>query len=225
MPAKVSESWRQYLSWLSESVPNACDALAPPASEADLAKLEEALGASLPASVREFWSLCGGQLEMDGPSLAAGFVFLSPADALREWQNWAQLRTSEGASGLESLSMHCTSSPANAIQEEYTVAGWLPLWKERLEGNYVGVDLAPGPEGSSGQVIHFGRDEDEKSVLFWDFAHLLSWLAEEAKAESLAVEEDEDDEDIQHVVHERGRVVGVLRKLAAAGDIPTGRKP
>ena len=25
---------------------------------------------------------------MDGPGLAAGFVFLSPTDALREWKSW-----------------------------------------------------------------------------------------------------------------------------------------
>lgn len=225
MVATIGASWKRYLAWLKKNASSAAEGLEPAAKKADLAALEKALGAPLPDSVREFWELCGGQTDADGAAVAAGFAVLSPADALREWKSWDELREKQGESKLEKLSMNCTSSPTDAIQDEYSVAGWLPLWKERLEGNYLGVDLSPGPEGHVGQVINFGRDEDEKTVLFWDFADLVDWLADEAKAGNLAVEEDEDDEDVQHVTHAFGRVVGVLQKLAEAGEIPVGRKP
>lgn len=80
--------------------------------------------------------------------------------------------------------MHGMSSfPAGWVRQRYSHPGWLPLLTDRC-GNYIGVDLDPPPPlpsepstsasgaalsrayGQPGQVIAFGREIDEKVVLF-----------------------------------------------------------
>lgn len=75
-----------------------------------------------------------------------------------------------------------SSFPEGWVRRRYSHPGWLPLLTDRC-GNYIGVDLDPPPplpsssKGSSssrsgraygqpGQVIAFGREIDEKVVLF-----------------------------------------------------------
>ena len=64
--------------------------------------------------------------------------------------------------------------PPGWVRSKYSHPGWLPLLSDRA-GNYVGVDLDPPPPGAGaegegygqpGQVIAFGREIDEKVVLF-----------------------------------------------------------
>jgi len=68
------------------------------------------------------------------------------------------------------------SFPPGWVRRKYTHPGWLPLLTDRC-GNYIGVDLdPPSPTqsanqgqksyGQAGQVIAFGREIDEKVVLF-----------------------------------------------------------
>lgn len=56
------------------------------------------------------------------------------------------------------------SIPPNHIVEVFAHPMWIPLVTDGV-GNCIGVDLAPGPEGKSGQVILFGRDFDDKYVV------------------------------------------------------------
>lgn len=79
-----------------------------------------------------------------------------------------------------------SSFPPGWIKSKYSHSGWIPLLTDRA-GNYIGVDLDPpsssspaspnetgGPRtvadeelsGQAGQVIAFGREIDEKVVLF-----------------------------------------------------------
>lgn len=79
------------------------------------------------------------------------------------------------------------SFPVGWVRRKYSHPGWLPLLTDRA-GNYIGVDLDPPPPlstassasspqsstsksvqtsfGQPGQVIAFGREVDEKVVLF-----------------------------------------------------------
>ncbi|BGP25287.1 glucan synthesis regulatory protein [Rhodotorula toruloides] len=99
-----------------------------------------------------------------------------------------QASTSSAVQDEPGVSMKGMSSfPDGWVRKRYSHPGWLPLLTDRC-GNYIGVDLdppppssasgptsptAPGAPGSSartygqpGQVIAFGREVDEKVVLF-----------------------------------------------------------
>ncbi|MGG7568092.1 SMI1/KNR4 family protein [Rhodovulum sp. DZ06] len=61
--------------------------------------------------------------------------------------------------------------PEGAIRDKYMHLKWLPLVHDG-GGNYIGVDLDPGPNGTVGQVIVFGPGEDDHFVIApdWDGA-------------------------------------------------------
>lgn len=57
-----------------------------------------------------------------------------------------------------------TSTPENAIRKKYFHFKWLPIFSD-YGGNYIGIDLDPDTKGAKGQVINFGRDEENMFVL------------------------------------------------------------
>lgn len=94
----------------------------------------------------------------------------SAADSVRRGQDDGD--DDDDEQGEEGMS----SFPPGWVRRKYTHPGWLPLLTDRC-GNYVGVDLdPPSPAaahgqgqksyGQAGQVIAFGREIDDKVVLF-----------------------------------------------------------
>ena len=73
------------------------------------------------------------------------------------------------------ISAALRSHPAGAIKLRYFNHGWLPIWEDG-GGNFVGLDLDPGPSGRYGQVISYGRDIHDMAVLadsLWDFLRVI----------------------------------------------------
>ncbi|ATB41776.1 Cell wall assembly/cell proliferation coordinating protein, KNR4 [Cystobacter fuscus] len=222
--APLEQAWLRYREWLQGNAPELANQLRPPANEASIQGLEEVVGGPLPIEVTQWWRLNDGQ--GDGEmGVLAGFQFLSVAEAQAEWRQWAGLRAHSSARELQDLNKSALSLAPGAIQRVYTHPGWVPLWKEPLEGNYLGVDLAPGPQGHVGQVINFGRDEDDKAVLARSLAELIEWLDRQAeqgcvRPHSVRTRSGKQLLELRHV---RGRVLTVLlqearEKLRRGGD-------
>lgn len=57
-----------------------------------------------------------------------------------------------------------TSTPEKAIKKKYFHYKWLPIFSDHA-GNYIGLDLDPDIKGVKGQVINFGRDEEDMFVI------------------------------------------------------------
>lgn len=57
-----------------------------------------------------------------------------------------------------------TSHPVGAIKKRYFGEKWLPVIHDG-GNNFIGIDLDPGPNGIKGQVIVYGRDEDDRFVV------------------------------------------------------------
>ena len=101
--------------------------------------------------------------------------------AVEDEESQAAERGEDGRGGIGMDGMK--SFPLGWVRRKYSHPGWLPLLTDRA-GNYIGVDLDPPPPPSSsspqsstsksvqtsfgqpGQVIAFGREVDEKVVLF-----------------------------------------------------------
>ena len=89
----------------------------------------------------------------------------------REWKQWRGRETHN-----EEFRWDYSSFPEGAVQLDYANPGWIPLTQD-AGANYLGVDLAPGPNGSIGQVISFGRDERQKCALAKSWSGFLGDIA------------------------------------------------
>ncbi|KAL8371724.1 hypothetical protein RB595_001498 [Gaeumannomyces hyphopodioides] len=81
------------------------------------------------------------------------------------------------------------SVPPNAIQKAYAHPAWIPLVRD-WGGNNLAIDLAPGPAGTWGQVILFGRDYDTKYVVARSWGHFLAVVADDLNSGKWWVDED-----------------------------------
>lgn len=116
-----------------------------------------------------FLAADGQDLEAAG-NLSNGGLFyglhlLPLEEVIREWLFWRQAEHDPLAGTNPAVLATMASVPPGWIKCLYACRGWIPLLSDRT-GNYVGVDLDPGPGGSWGQVIVFGRDFDRKCVLW-----------------------------------------------------------
>ena len=97
-----------------------------------------------------------------------GCELLTAQSVVEEWVRWRSV-----AGHNEEYRERHTSFPEGAVALDYTNPSWIPLTRI-ASSNHIGVDLAPGPKGTHGQVIIFGRDEDHKCVLASGWAEFLS---------------------------------------------------
>ncbi|TID19673.1 cell wall assembly and cell proliferation coordinating protein [Venturia nashicola] len=82
------------------------------------------------------------------------------------------------------------SQPPNAVQKAYAHPAWIPLARD-WGGNLIAVDLAPGPAGTWGQIIIFGRDYDTKFVIARSWASFLATVADDLGSGDKVIIDDE----------------------------------
>ncbi|MBF5043325.1 KNR4-like cell wall assembly/cell proliferation coordinating protein [Aggregicoccus sp. 17bor-14] len=157
----VQDTWREIESVLLGAGPAQLFALNPPAAEAGLAALERELGTALPAPLKALLRIHDGQQDTAACGVFFGLTFLSVQGIGLHWRNWRSL-AEEGMD--DALAGSMTSRPPGMIKPVYFNARWLPFTDD-AGGNHLGVDGDPDTHGTAGQVIAFGRDEDEKRLL------------------------------------------------------------
>lgn len=149
--------------WLAEHARAIHATLRPGATETELDRLETATGLKLPQAFRTLYRWHDGQDWSVGGAFDLDFRRLEHVAA--EWRMWAEIGGDPEWNDLnEEMASVAVSHPAGAIQAAYTTPGWLGFLADG-GGNSVGLDFNPGPAGTSGQVINFGRDEEHKYVL------------------------------------------------------------
>ena len=168
--------------WLAENVPAISSTLQSGASEAELDILEQHIVYQLPQDFRTLYTWHDGQKHPPGQYVGGAIVlaFIPLEDVRREWDVWKELEED-----FQNTEGH-TSHPADRIQEQYINPGWVAFLVDG-GGNSVGVDLNPGPAGIPGQVITFGRDENEKYMLAESLAAFLDEFVRRLEAGRVAV--------------------------------------
>ncbi|KAI0855420.1 putative 1,3-beta-glucan protein [Xylaria cubensis] len=99
---------------------------------------------------------------------------------------------SQKGSWRQDLQARQDSVPAGSIQRAYAHPAWIPLVRD-WGGNNLAVDLAPGPTGTWGQIILFGRDYDTKYVVAKSWGAFLAILADDLNSGKWFVDEDTND--------------------------------
>jgi hypothetical protein len=146
---------------------------------------------------------------------------------MREWAFWRAAEHDPMAGTNPAVLATMASVPPGWIKCVYACRGWLPLLSDRT-GNYVGVDLDPGPGGSWGQVIVFGRDFDRKCVLWrgegeggWGkwFASVVDELESGEGWEADKSNSSDEDEEVGYGSYNGGAAYGEAGKgLRLAGE-------
>lgn len=156
--------WTRFEAWLSEHWPEGLESLHPPATDEQIASLQEALGRALPDDFVACLKIHNGQDASVG-GMFDGCEFLSTDEILAQWAVWKDLLDGGDFAGI-------TSDPASGIQDDWWNAGWIPFTHDG-GGNHLCLDLAPDASGTPGQVITMWHDSAERERLAPGFA---SWF-------------------------------------------------
>lgn len=182
----MSRYWAEIEAILREK--GALDAfrLNPGASPQALRDAEAELGVELPAALKELLSVHDGEVDELGTGLIFGLPLLSTGHVLGQWQVWKSL-VDDGMN--EALADSMSSRPEGVIKPMYLNPRWIPLTHDG-GGNHIGLDYDPDVRGTVGQVIIFGRDEDEKKLLAPSFEAFLARFVHELRTIHWAVTAD-----------------------------------
>lgn len=165
----------KFETWLKEHHPETAAALLPGLDGAELDQFEKHTGLQLPTAYRTLYQWKNGQGPLTGLQLGlfGGLEFFTLQDVKQDWDMWQEVFHS--TPGINEDIDGQTSTPEGFIQELYITPGWLAFAGYRGTGDRIGIDLNPGPLGTVGQVINYGRDEEHKTVLSLDLGAFLSW--------------------------------------------------
>jgi len=182
-------SYERLERWLATHRPEILESLLPPADDAELARLEAAIGATLPPSFRDLYRWRNGQRDQHG-GVFYGLGFLGIPGVISQWETWNEVSEDLSESDMRSLDESQSSVVPGVVRERYLNRLWIPFAQD-WGGNHIGVDLDPGPNGRVGQVINFGRDEEAKFVLGQTMDDFIDRIATELEAGNFVIDEDD----------------------------------
>ena len=159
--------------------------LLPPAEASEIAKLETAFGHEISGQLKDAYALYNGEdLKCSSAGVFFGLGWLSVGGVIDQIESWSQTRAEVGSQ----LDEYNTSSPVGAIRSVYSHEGWLPFAQD-WGGNFLAIDMAPGPAGVAGQIINMGRDEERKFVLARSFEAFIEWIDKAIAARQYKIED------------------------------------
>lgn len=143
--------------------------LNPPATEERLVEWQEHCSCHFPTDYLDLYNTCDGQPE-SSPSLFFGLKLMPLEIASMRWNIYADDQNLLDWELGESVDN-------NRIRPYFYRKGWIPFAYQH-GNNYVGVDLDPDTEGTIGQVINFGVDQEKKYVLGNSIPEFFDWCVE-----------------------------------------------
>lgn len=96
---------------------------------------------------------------------------------------------SQSSTWRQDLQSKQDSVPQGAVQRVYAHPAWIPLVRD-WGGNNLAVDLSPGPTGTWGQIILFGRDYDTKYVVAKSWAAFIALVADDLNSGRWFIDEE-----------------------------------
>ncbi|WP_185960056.1 SMI1/KNR4 family protein [Planococcus soli] len=144
--------------------------LSQPATVEEIEDLERILGVSLPNDLSRLYQLHNGELAGE-PGLFFGLSFLPLPDVLNEWRFCASLADDRAMNDVPFYAV-----PLETIKDQYINRKWIPFAAD-FGGNFLAVDLDPGPNGTYGQVINFGIKENTRHVVAHSVEELMEFIS------------------------------------------------
>ena len=184
--------WEAYKKAIQSKFPSILNQLNAPATDEQITELEAKIGLLLPEQFKQLYKINNGEKQEKLCGILLGFHLYSLEDILREWTAWKEVREELSEADLNDMSECATSAPLNYIQKRYSIPQWIPLCGDS-GGNHIGLDLAPDSWGTPGQIITFGRDEDDKIVVAKDLYSFVKRLHRITNSDHFAITKEEDE--------------------------------
>mgnify|MGYP001076588802 CR=1 FL=1 len=166
----MDSTWERIEKWLQANAPEAYAGLNQPATEEEIAEAEQVLGITLPQDVRRSYLRHNGQA-YEAPWMFYDWEWLSLDQICDEWRTWKDLLDGGDFDNIES------EADGRQVRGDWWNPAWIPLTFSG-SGDHHCLDLAPGPEGTSGQIIEMWHDEGERPVVAASFGEFLVKYAE-----------------------------------------------
>jgi cell wall assembly regulator SMI1 len=158
--------------------------LAPPATPAEIAKLEDWLGASVPSEAREVYALHNGQGDQFAAHCILERTLRSISQALSELDVHDDIRRS----GIVNDELYEPYTDER-VSQGFPSAGHVPILSD-MTGNFIGHDVRPSARGKFGQVLVFGADVDTR-VVFDTISELWGALVGELQSGNWTLQQEE----------------------------------
>lgn len=163
--------WQRIERWLAAHAPDLLDELAPGATEEELIQGEAALGVRLPEDFKALHRLHNGgcllppwrerTLSLEG--------IVQVREMIKEWD--------------EDDDNFFSDEPPGPVQPLRGHPEWLPFFWVGYGGEYLCLDLAPGPGGRTGQVILRPHEYDPARFVADSFEALIAQIADDLEAD------------------------------------------
>ena len=161
--------WSRIETWLAANAPALAAGFNPPATERNFAETEPFLGVRLPEDVRLSYLRHNGHW-----SLFGGWEWYSLERVRYDWACWKGLLDAGRFTGMQS------DVDGLRIRKDWWNPAWIPLFY--FEGDNLLLDLAPGPQGTAGQILELWRDHTMRPVAAANFTELLTDFADDFEA-------------------------------------------
>lgn len=153
----MEKQFKQYLEGIRKIYPN-LNAEQKRIEESHIAEIEKSMDVQLNDELKNWFQLIGNA-EYGIAGLMMGLELYDLDGMYAEWASWREFDSDATLNDA----IYYSSVPAGAVKCRYTNPKWIPLAHD-YASNYIGVDLDPDKQGVIGQVINFGRDENDKKV-------------------------------------------------------------
>jgi cell wall assembly regulator SMI1 len=182
MDASIKDIWIEYIKMLNTVNSSDIPVLNPGATSSDFMEFEKQVGIPFPEELRAVYEINNGQsggcgiFQYEMLRINEKEDVVNSKSIIGEWKGWKEIYDDEVSGNPvytpEMKKDSFRSYPDKAIKLEYTNPGWIPFAYD-WGGNNYGIDLDPDVNGTVGQVINFGRDEEEKIVIANSFKEYL----------------------------------------------------
>lgn len=156
-------------SWLKAHLPEAAASLNSRVDDDHWVVLETESRLSLPGGFITLYRWHDGQKKSCPTGIFYGLRFMPMTEVIEDWRFWA-----------EEAAKHKPADPreTDMVKPGYANRHWIPFATDD-GGNFLAIDLDPGPAGTYGQVINMGSDELRHYALAPGALEFVNWMQAE----------------------------------------------